>query len=155
DPDIERIFQGFALLTSSLRDKVEDEFPEMTHGILSRIWPLALSPLPPTTVVQFYPTNGEHQGAVDIPASTSVSAHLDGQWLTFKTCRPLHVEPLVVRERTVKKTGTHSEIILTLCQTGEAGPVWKSGPLTFFLGTDAEKAAQLSLWLDVHICEVN
>ncbi|MBD2798546.1 type VI secretion system baseplate subunit TssF, partial [Xenorhabdus sp. 18] len=68
--------------------------------------------------------------------------------------RPLHIEPLVVRDRTVKKTGTHSEIILTLCQTGSTSPVWQSGTLSFFLGTDTGRAAQLSLWLDQHICEM-
>ncbi|PHM50735.1 hypothetical protein Xmir_00137 [Xenorhabdus miraniensis] len=103
DPDIERVFEAFALLTSNLRDKLDDDFPEITHGILSRIWPLALSPIPPTTIMQFYPAGGEHQGSTDIPASTSVSASLNGQLLTFKTCRPLHIEPLIVQQRTVKK----------------------------------------------------
>ncbi|MDE9466013.1 type VI secretion system baseplate subunit TssF, partial [Xenorhabdus bovienii] len=155
DPDIERVFEAFALLISNLRDKLEDDFPEITHGILSRIWPLALCPIPPTTVMQFYPTDGEHQGTADIPASTPVSTNMNGQLLTFKTCRPLHIEPLMVRDRTVKKTSTHSEIILTLCQTGHPSPVWQSGPLSFFLGTDTGQAAQLSLWLDQHICDVS
>ncbi|MGJ0577248.1 type VI secretion system baseplate subunit TssF [Xenorhabdus bovienii] len=155
DPDIERVFEAFSLLISNLRDKIEDDFPEITHGILSRIWPLALSPIPPTTILQFFPTDGEHQGAADIPVGTSISALVDGQLLAFKTSRPLHIEPLMVRDRTVKKTGTHSEIILTLCQTGEECPVWQSGSLSFFLGTDTGQAAQLSLWLDQHICDVS
>ncbi|MCP9270226.1 type VI secretion system baseplate subunit TssF [Xenorhabdus sp. XENO-1] len=87
DPDIERVFEAFALLISNVRDKLEDEFPEITHSILSRIWPLALCPIPPTTIVQFTPTEDEHQGTTDIPISTSVSASLNGQLLDFKTCR--------------------------------------------------------------------
>uniref|UniRef100_UPI00187C5598 type VI secretion system baseplate subunit TssF n=1 Tax=Xenorhabdus sp. KK7.4 TaxID=1851572 RepID=UPI00187C5598 len=149
------LFEAFALLIASVRAKLEDELPEITHGILSRIWPLALCPIPPTTILQFYPTDGEHQGCTDIPVNTAVSAHHNGQLMTFKTRRPLHIEPLVVQQRTVKKTGTHSEIMLTLCQTGTVSPVWQSGALTFFLGTDTEKAAQLSLWLGQHICEVS
>ncbi|WP_340617361.1 type VI secretion system baseplate subunit TssF [Xenorhabdus entomophaga] len=117
--------------------------------------PASICPIPPTTIMQFYPAEGEHQGTADMPAGTSVSAHHNGQLLTFKTRRPLHIEPLIVQERAVKKTGTHSEIILTLCQTGPASPVWQSGTLTFFLGTDTERAAQLSLWLDQHLCDVS
>ncbi|PHM46599.1 type VI secretion system baseplate subunit TssF [Xenorhabdus miraniensis] len=154
DPDIQRIFEAFALLIAHLRDKVEDDFPEITHGILSRIWPSTLSPIPPTTLMQFHPTDGEHQGVVDIPAGTPISADVNGQLLTFNTCRPLHIEPLIVLNRVVKKTGTHSEIVLTLCQTGTPSPVWQSGALSFFLGSDSERAAQLSLWLDQHICEM-
>ncbi|MEQ2024901.1 type VI secretion system baseplate subunit TssF [Xenorhabdus szentirmaii] len=155
DPDSERVFEAFALLIANLRDKLEDDFPEITHGILSRIWPSALSPIPPTTIMQFHPIDGEHQGTVDMPAGTPVSADVNGQLLTFNTCRPLHIEPLIVRDRGVKKTGTHSEIVLTLCQTGIASPVWQSGSLSFFLGEDNERAAQLSLWLDEHICDVS
>ncbi|CDL84828.1 type VI secretion system baseplate subunit TssF [Xenorhabdus szentirmaii] len=154
DPDIERVFEAFALLITNLRDKIEDDCPEISHGILSRIWPIALSPIPPTTIMQFQPVDGEHQGTVDIPASTPISAEVNGQLLTFNTCRPLHIEPLIVRDRGVKKTGTHSEIVLTLCQTGTASPVWQSGALSFFLGADTQRAAQLSLWLDEHICEM-
>ncbi|WP_374052805.1 hypothetical protein [Xenorhabdus taiwanensis] len=54
--------------------------PEIVHGILSRIWPLALSPIPPTTIVQFTPTDDEHQGTAEIPISTSVSASLNVMW---------------------------------------------------------------------------
>uniref|UniRef100_UPI00187BC691 type VI secretion system baseplate subunit TssF n=1 Tax=Xenorhabdus sp. KK7.4 TaxID=1851572 RepID=UPI00187BC691 len=39
DPDITRLFEAFALLIASVRAKLEDELPEITHGILSRIWP--------------------------------------------------------------------------------------------------------------------
>ncbi|SFK27378.1 type VI secretion system baseplate subunit TssF, partial [Xenorhabdus mauleonii] len=138
-----------------LRDKIEDDCPEISHGILSRIWPTALSPIPPTIIMQFHPIDGEHQGTVDIPASTPISAEINGQLLTFKTCRPLHIEPLIVRSKVVKKTGTHSEIVLTLCQTGISSPVWQSGALSFFLCEDNARAAQLSLWLDEHICEMS
>ncbi|PHM54620.1 type VI secretion system baseplate subunit TssF [Xenorhabdus hominickii] len=154
-PDIARLFEVFALLIANIRDKLDDEFPEVTHGILSRIWPLFLCPVPPTTLLQFYPMDDEHQGIADIPAGASVSARLNGQLLAFKTCRPLHIEPLIVQERAVNKTGTHSEIILTLCQTGTGSAVWQSGSLTFFLGTDMERATQLSLWLDQHLCDVS
>ncbi|WP_338804370.1 type VI secretion system baseplate subunit TssF [Xenorhabdus griffiniae] len=155
DPDIVRVFETFAFLIANLRDKLEDNFPEIVHGILSRIWPLALSPIPPTTIMQFTPTDDEHQGTAEIPIGTSVSASLNGQLLDFKTCRSLHIEPLIVQERAVRKTGTHSEIILTLCQTGSASSFWQSGALSFFLGTDTKRAAQLSLWLDQHICDIS
>ncbi|WP_340618317.1 type VI secretion system baseplate subunit TssF [Xenorhabdus entomophaga] len=155
DPDIQRVFEAFAFLIANLRDKLDDDFPEIILGLLSRIWPLALCPIPPTTILQFTPADGEHQGTADIPIRTSVSASLNGQLLDFKTCRSLHIEPLIVQHRTVKKSGTHSEIILTLCQTGSVSSVWQSGSLTFFLGTDTGRAAQLSLWLDQHICDVS
>ena len=35
DPDVERLLEGFAFLTSSVREKIEDEFPEFTHLLIA------------------------------------------------------------------------------------------------------------------------
>ncbi len=91
DPGIERVFEAFALLIARLRDKIEDDLPEITHGILSRIWPSALSPIPPTTVMQFHPTDGEHQSTVDIPAGTPMST---GNYSPLKPAVPCISNPL-------------------------------------------------------------
>lgn len=37
DPDVERLLEGFAFLTGKLREKVEDEFPELTHSIINML----------------------------------------------------------------------------------------------------------------------
>ncbi len=31
DPDVERLLEGFAFLTGRLRQKLDDELPELTH----------------------------------------------------------------------------------------------------------------------------
>ncbi|MDB6373724.1 type VI secretion system baseplate subunit TssF [Photorhabdus bodei] len=46
DPDIERVMQGFALSASRIREKIEDEFPELTSGMLAHIWPYAICHVP-------------------------------------------------------------------------------------------------------------
>ncbi len=56
DPDVERLLEGFAFLTGRMREKVEDEFPELTHSLISMLWPNYLRPVPSMTVVQFTPT---------------------------------------------------------------------------------------------------
>ncbi|MDC9598206.1 type VI secretion system baseplate subunit TssF [Xenorhabdus anantnagensis] len=40
DPDVERLLEGFALLSSNLRSTIEDSYPEITHEMLGRIWVL-------------------------------------------------------------------------------------------------------------------
>lgn len=53
DPDVERLLEGFAFLTGNLRAKIEDEFPELTHGLLNMLWPNYLRPVPSMTIMQF------------------------------------------------------------------------------------------------------
>ncbi|MBC8951189.1 type VI secretion system baseplate subunit TssF [Xenorhabdus sp. TS4] len=154
DPDIQRLLEGFALLSSNLRSTVEDSLPEVTHEMLARIWPHTLRPVPPTTIIQFTPHQSVHQGTADIQQNVPVTATVGEQHFPFHTCRPLHIEPFVVRDKQIQKTREYSDIVLTLHQTGNAVPSWSGGKLHFFLGTDKNRAAQLSLWLDMHIEEV-
>ncbi|MBD2803024.1 type VI secretion system baseplate subunit TssF [Xenorhabdus sp. 42] len=151
DPDILRLLEGFALLSSNLRSKIGDTYPEVSHETLARIWPHTLRPVPPTAIIQFTPHQGVHQGAVNIPKSTPVTAADGEQNLPFHTCRDLPVEPFVVRDKQIQKTREYSDIVLTLHRTGNVSPGWSGGKLHFFLGTDKNRAAQLSLWLDMHI----
>ncbi|WP_167385932.1 type VI secretion system baseplate subunit TssF [Xenorhabdus miraniensis] len=154
DPDIQRLLEGFALLSSNLRSTIEDSIPQITHEMLGRIWPHTLRPVPPTTIIQFTPHQGVHQGTIDIPQSVPITAAVGEQHFQFHTCRPLHIEPFVMRDKQIQKTREYSDIVLTLHQTGNAVSGWSGGKLPFFLGTDKNRAAQLSLWLDMHIDEV-
>ncbi|WP_340621821.1 type VI secretion system baseplate subunit TssF [Xenorhabdus siamensis] len=154
DPDIQRLIEGFALLTSNVRSTIEDSIPQITHEMLGRIWPHPLRPVPPATVIQFTPHQDIHQGAVDIPKDAPVTAAVGEQHFPFHTCRPLHIEPFIVLDKKIQKTREYSDIVLTLRQTGNEVLSWSGGKLPFFLGTDKNRAAQLSLWLDMHIEEV-
>ena len=55
DPDVERLLEGVAFLTSKLRLKLDDELPEIVHSLLEILWPHFLRPIPSTTIVEFNP----------------------------------------------------------------------------------------------------
>ncbi|MBD1228883.1 type VI secretion system baseplate subunit TssF [Xenorhabdus griffiniae] len=127
DPDIQRLLEGTALLSSNVRSTVEDDFPQITHEMLGRIWPHTLRPVPPTTVIQFTPHQGVHQGAVDIPQGVPITTAEGEYTLRFHTCRPLHIEPFIVLDKQIQKTRKYSEIIVTLRQTGAVADHWQVG----------------------------
>ncbi|MBD2800903.1 type VI secretion system baseplate subunit TssF, partial [Xenorhabdus sp. M] len=154
DPDIMRIMEGFVLLSSGVRSKIDDTCPEVSHETLARIWPHTLRSVPPATIIQFAPHQDVHQGVAHIPKDTPVTAAEGEQNLQFRTCRDLPIEPFMVLDKQIQKTREYSDIVLTLQQTGNTSPVWSGGKLHFFLGSDPNRAAQLSLWLDMQIEEV-
>ena len=45
DPYVERLFEGFAFLMGRLREKLDDDLPELTHPLLEQKLPMALLPL--------------------------------------------------------------------------------------------------------------
>src|SRR5215510_10937964 len=55
DPDVERLLEGFAFLTGRMRQKLDDELPELTHSLMALLWPHFLRPIPAMSILQFQP----------------------------------------------------------------------------------------------------
>src|SRR5439155_16946132 len=53
DPHVERVIESFALLAGRIHHKLDDEFPELTEGLLGVLYPHYLAPVPSMGIVQF------------------------------------------------------------------------------------------------------
>lgn len=99
DPDVERLLEGFAFLTARIREKLDDELPELTHSLLELFWPHYLRPFPAMTVVQFQPTSKAFAKAPKIPRGTQVASKpIDGTSCVFQTCFDTQLVPLKIQE---------------------------------------------------------
>lgn len=56
-----------AFLTGNLRQKIEDEFPELTHGLIKMLWPNYLRPVPAMTLIEYTPDMDKSSVPVLIP----------------------------------------------------------------------------------------
>ena len=63
DPYVERLFEGFAFLTGRIRERLDDELPELTESLCSMLWPHLLRPVPSLAVVEFRPRPGDRRCA--------------------------------------------------------------------------------------------
>src|SRR5271154_6173199 len=55
DPYVERLYEGFAFLSGRLQQKLDDELPELTEGLVSLLWPHYLRMIPSLSIVEFVP----------------------------------------------------------------------------------------------------
>ncbi|XKM12788.1 type VI secretion system baseplate subunit TssF [Orbaceae bacterium ac157xtp] len=55
DPYVERLFEGFAFLMGRLRQKIDDDLPELTESLVSLLWPHYLRLIPSLSIVQLEP----------------------------------------------------------------------------------------------------
>jgi len=53
DPSVERLLQGVAFLTGRIRRRLDDELPELSHGLMQLLWPHYLRPVPAMAIQQF------------------------------------------------------------------------------------------------------
>ncbi|VFS03794.1 T6SS protein Cts1C [Citrobacter koseri] len=66
DPDVERLMEAFAFLSGGLRQKLEDEFPEFTNGLINMLWPNYLRPVPSMAVVEYNPVATQFSAPVQV-----------------------------------------------------------------------------------------
>lgn len=100
DPHVERLIEAFALLSARVRNKLHDEFPELTDALLSVLYPHALAPVPSFAVVQFNldPARATPEG-ITIPAGSPLhTARVGDQYCRYRTCYPLQLWPITVAE---------------------------------------------------------
>ncbi|WP_387691774.1 type VI secretion system baseplate subunit TssF [Photorhabdus sp. RM71S] len=55
DPFVERLLEGFAFLMGRLREKLDDDLPELTEGLVSLLWPHYLRTIPSMSIVELAP----------------------------------------------------------------------------------------------------
>ena len=73
DPDVERLFEGVAFLTTKLNEKLSDDFPEIIHELIRMIIPHYLKPLPAATIIKFNPLDSLSQKQI-IPKGTYIDS---------------------------------------------------------------------------------
>ncbi|QMV16180.1 type VI secretion system baseplate subunit TssF [Vibrio spartinae] len=153
DPDVERLLEGFAFLTARLREKVEDEFPELTHSIINMLWPNYLRPVPSMSIVAFQPESKvSEKQVVRAGIQLDSSEKVLGTVCHFRTCRDVAVYPLVIEDITSHHTRESSTVDINLAMKGEmsVGEALVDS-LRFYLGGELYSAQMLYLWLHHHL----
>ncbi|MCJ8220344.1 type VI secretion system baseplate subunit TssF [Aeromonas veronii] len=156
DPDVERLLEGFAFLTGNLRAKIEDEFPELTHGLLNMLWPNYLRPVPSMTIMQF----SVIPGAIAQPALVRQGCQLDSLPIDdvtchFQTCHDAWIYPAEMRQITAQSGNDLSTISLDIALHAPL-PLseLQLDKLRFFLGGDSYTAYELYFWLSNQLSHI-
>ncbi|MHC2219992.1 type VI secretion system baseplate subunit TssF [Rhizobium leguminosarum] len=96
DPHVERLIQSFAYSAARVRQKLDDEFPELTDGLLETLYPHYLSPLPSMSIVKF--RSSDTLASVQIvPRHTEVLAEpVRGEACRFRTTQDVEMAPIEI-----------------------------------------------------------
>jgi type VI secretion system protein ImpG len=144
DPDVERLLEGTAFLSGLLREKIDDQFPEIIHALTGFVFPQFLTPVPSVTIVRFTPKKGL-QESLSIPAGTELASRpVDDVSCLFQTSFDCQVHPLLVASVSSRGSSTSGqEIRLELSSTGPDFESWMTDRLSFFIGGSYAGAGDL------------
>ncbi len=101
DPHVERLLEGFAFLAARIHLKIDDEFPQITEGLLNVLYPHFLRPIPSMSIAQFRldPEQGKLTTGLNIPrGSILYSRPVDGVPCKFRTCYDVTLWPVEVAD---------------------------------------------------------
>lgn len=156
DPDVERLLEGVAFLTSLTRQKLDDEFPEFVQDLVNLLYPHYLRSIPSCTLIDFAP-KAPMTETVRIPMGVKVdSVPVDGTACRFRTCLDVDVHPVrLVKTRLECSAGAVPKLVLRFELQGLKLRAWKMPAIRLFLGGGYSDAAKLLLLLTHHVTAVN
>lgn len=167
DPHVSRLIEGFAYLNARIRQKLDDDFPELTDAFLNVLYPHYLAPIPAMAILQFRPLP-DLADRHEIPAHTRIETDpIDGEPCRFQTCYPAELWPLEVTDAgftshtrgaptTPRGREATSILRIKLRTTGKGVGLPQLGPdsLRFFLNGQPQQVYPLYELLFNHVIQV-
>jgi type VI secretion system protein ImpG len=150
DPDVERLLEGVAFLTGRVRQKLDDEIPELFQSLMMVLWPHYLRPVPSTTVLQFNPVAEQLSETARIARDTEVeSIPVDGTACKFRTCCDVEVGPFGIESAALElPMVADARLRITLRSTGKVPLAQlKLSRVRLFLADEVVRSAALYLWV--------
>src|SRR5690348_8472045 len=96
DPHVERLLQGFAFIAARIHRKLDDDFPELTQGLLEVLYPHYLAPIPSMAIVQLT-ARADLALPLEVKPGTLIDAGpVHGETCRFRTAYPVTLWPMVL-----------------------------------------------------------
>ncbi len=156
DPDVERMLEGFAFLAARVRQKLDDEFPELAHGVMNLMWPHYLRPVPSMAILEFAPAFQALRQSQRVARGTEVqSVPVDGTPCRFRTAYETWLHPLSLETAALEtRTGGQSRLKLEFRLWNQAKPeALALEPLRLHLHGDPAVSCALYHHLCTHLEE--
>jgi type VI secretion system protein ImpG len=152
DPDVERLLEGVAFLTGLLQEKLDDELPEVIHGLTDLVFPHYLRPLPAVTLIEFLPKNALKATICVREGTRIASKPADGMpSCLFRTTETIELHPLVITNAEYVCTEAHTGIVRISFELQDLPlNTWNPSKLRLFLNSGYSDAADLHMLLCRH-----
>ncbi|TQV76410.1 type VI secretion system baseplate subunit TssF [Aliikangiella marina] len=97
DPHVSRLIESFAYLNARVQHKLDDDFPELSDGMLSVLFPHYQRPIPSMSIVQFTPDPEQLDASYTVSKDTLIETEsFQGETCRFSTCYDSELLPIEV-----------------------------------------------------------
>lgn len=119
DPDVERLLEGFAFLSGSLNQLLDQELPEVAHTLVQILWPDYNRVIPSYSIIQ-YAINKESNETIFIPKNSEVMSKVkpNVKQCNFRTVYDTEILPIDLQSVEYFSNNKKSSIELDFKATG-------------------------------------
>lgn len=155
DPDVERLLEGVAFLTSQVQMVIDEKLPDMVDDLTQLFFSQYSKPVPSTSIIQFIPKINLGE-ALFLPKDTELaSIPIDGNKCIFRTTIPLRVEPVVINNvRFQDSISGISQIEINCHLCGLTLKNWQASSLRFFINQNWQDASNTFYLLQRYVSKI-
>lgn len=158
DPDVERLLEGFAFLTGKIRQKLDDELPEVIHSVAALLFPHYVRQIPATSILEFSPLPNVVREKLTVARGAEVgSVPVDGTSCRFRTTQDVELLPIAIEDVRVD-TGAQlaQSLRIEIKVTGGAALVALAlSSIRFYIHGERRLQDDLRLWVGAHVESVS
>ncbi len=157
DPDVERLLEGVAFLCGRIRQKLDDELPELTANMMSLLWPHYLRPIPSMTILELLPEIDAMQAPSVVGSGTEfASVATDETSCRYRSTWPTTLRPWAVEAVTLETEAANPVRLIIRLRTSAKAELAKLDldSVRFHLAGDARTSFALYLLLAAHVDHV-
>jgi len=159
DPYVERLFEGFAVLSGRVHERLDNEMPEYTERLLQLLAPQFLKPIPSLSIVQLRPKPDIVQETTVLERGTEVQSEAVGPRslrCRFQTTRDVRLQPLRLDEVTLRSGPDNTSTVhlrLTLDRGANLGAL-DVDRLRLYFQAEAATASTMHLFFTRRVTHV-
>lgn len=158
DPDVERMLEGMAFLCGRIRQKLDDELPELTASMMGLLWPHYLRPIPSMTILEMLPQIEAMQAPLAVEAGAEfASIPVDGTRCRYRSSWPATLRPWVIEDVRLETAAAAPVRLVLRFKTAEKAPLdqLELDTVRVHLTGDLRTAFTLFLLLTAHVDHVS
>ena len=157
-PELERLLQGFALLSSRIHRRANDAMPEAIEQLAELIAPHTLRPTPAMTIVECAPGSAALRERTLVPAGSHFGARThEGTMCTFASSWDVAVLPITLESTKLDEQHSLAPSLRIALRVPEhaRNALFSSEPLPLFISATWPLATTLRHWMMRHLvrCE--
>ncbi|MDR3135770.1 MAG: type VI secretion system baseplate subunit TssF [Deltaproteobacteria bacterium] len=142
DPDVERLLEGVAFLSSLIRRQLKEGYPNLIQSLLWLVCPRVLLPTPSQTMMHFRPVQGFTEPIFLPKGAQLASIKVDGASARFSTIRDLTILPAAVTKVSVDHVAADQAILTIQVSSGAPLGRWLPQALSIHFAGDYPEASE-------------